>query len=93
VVDRHPAPLPTFAQFRNILIRDFQCHVEPPIRNLIYVEKRITLLTRTVDDVQYEWLTCMDENERITGELALNACRHLQIPAEDVDLPDSDSAG
>jgi hypothetical protein len=88
-MNRTPTPLPTFAEFRDILVRDFGCQIEPPPRNLSYGEKRITFLTRIVGDQQYEWVACIDDHDRITGELALNACRHLQIDPENVDLPDS----
>lgn len=85
-------PLPTFKEFRNILIRDFACKVEPPIRNLVYGPKRVTLMSRVVEESELEWLVCLGDHERITGEIALNACRCLQIPAEQVELPDPEQA-
>ncbi len=92
-MNRNPAPLPTFAEFRDILVRDFACQIEPPIRNLAYAQKRMTFLTRIVDGARCEWVACIEDHDRITGELALNACRRLQINPQDVDLPDANSAG
>ena len=90
---RPSVPLPTFKEFRDILIRDFECRIEPPIRNLTYGPKRVTLVSRIVDESEFEWLACLSDQERITGEIALNACRCLQIPPEQVELPDAESAG
>lgn len=83
-----PVPFPTLSEFKSILIRDFECQVEPPIRNLINSPKRVTLVTRTVEGSEFEWLVYLNDQDRITGEIALYACRCLQIPPEQVELPD-----
>jgi hypothetical protein len=87
-----PPPLPTLAEFRSILVRDFGCYIQAPIRNLLNSPKQITFITRAVREQTLEWLAYLDDEDRITGEIALNACRCLQIPPEEVELPDSDSA-
>jgi len=81
-------PFPTFSEFRKILIRDFECQIGPPIRNLINSPKRLTFVTRTVEESELEWLVYLDDEDRITGEIALYACRCLQISPEQVELPD-----
>lgn len=83
-------PFPTLGEFRDILIRDFGCQVAPPIRNLANSPKRVTLVTRTVDESDLEWLVYLNDQDRITGEIALHACRCLEIPPEQVEFPDPD---
>jgi len=92
-VKKHSVPLPTFKEFRDILVRDFECQIEPPIRNLIHNPKRVTLVIRIVEESEFEWLVCLSDQERITGEIALHACRCLQIPPEQVELPDPEPLG
>jgi hypothetical protein len=81
-------PFPTFSEFRDILIRDFGCQLAPPVRNLANSPKRLALITRMIDESELEWLVYLDDRDRITGEIALYACRCLEIPPEQVELPD-----
>ena len=55
--------------------------------------KRVTVVSRIVEESEFEWLVCLSDQERITGEIALHACRCLQIPPEQVELPDPEPAG
>ena len=72
-------PYPTFAQFRQILIDRFRCTVDPPIPNLVYSPTQITTFRRKVGSVECEWTAYMDDDETITREIALAACRRLRI--------------
>jgi hypothetical protein len=91
-VNENSALLPTFSEFRDILIRDFGCLIAPPMRNLIYGPSHVTVLSRIVEGSEFEWVVCLGDRERITGEIALNACRCLQISPEQVELPDPEPA-
>jgi len=87
-----PPPFPTFGEFRDLLIRDFGCQTAPPMPNLANAPKRVTLLTRRIDECELECLVYLDDQDRISGEIALYACRCLDIPPEEVELPDPEPA-
>ena len=87
-----PPPFPTFGEFRDILIRDFGCQLAPPMPNLANAPKRLTLLIRRIEERELECLVCVDDRERISGEIALYVCRCLNIPPEEVELPDPQPA-
>jgi hypothetical protein len=56
--------------------------------NLANAPRRLTLLTRRIDERELECLIYLDDRDRISGEIALYACRCLEIPPEEVELPD-----
>jgi hypothetical protein len=72
-------PYPTFAEFRDILVNERHCQIEPPIPNLKYSPKPVTTFTRTVGGVEVEWQAFLNDDDRITAEIALGACRALRM--------------
>ena len=60
--------------------------------NLANAPKKVTLLTRRIDECELECLFYLDDRDRISGEIALYACRCLDIPPEKVELPDPEPA-
>lgn len=84
-------PYPTFGEFKKILIHQFRCNIEPPIPNLAYSPRPVTTFKRTVGGDQVEWQTTLRDDERLTREVTLSACRNLRTyPPKLNFLPDAD---
>jgi hypothetical protein len=87
-VSQTAAQLPTFAEFKEILVRDFGCQCEAAHQNIAYSPKALTVVKRNVGDEEWEWIAYLNDKDRITVEIALNCCRRLLISPEEIEFPD-----
>jgi len=78
-VNKPDPPLPTLAEFREILVAKHDCFTEPPPSNN-YSIRQLNIIKRRADGTIYECPSFpMNDDERVTIEFALWVCRHLHI--------------
>ncbi len=81
-------PGPTFAEFREILLKRPNIRIEPPPKNNIYRgQRQITVFVRTADNGQeFDWIAFHNDDELLSRGMVLNACRNLHTMPEVLDI-------
>jgi hypothetical protein len=76
-----PDPLyPTLAELKILLVRDFNCWIDPPPKQIAYSPRPFTIFKRKTGDGDV--LDCplmMRDDERIDREIAIYICGRLRI--------------